>query len=76
VADQGRQAARSANSLTSGGGAVGNGAGGGFFQTTKSRQTTFGRFFARNWALIFLIIMIVVFSFAGPGFSTSPISRI
>ncbi len=62
MADQGRRAVRPARSLASGGGAVGDGAGGGFF------QTTFGRFSARNWALIFLIMMIVVFSFTGRGF--------
>ena len=31
-------------------------------------QTPFGRFSARNWALMFLIIMIIIFSFTGPGF--------
>jgi ribose transport system permease protein len=41
---------------------------GGFFQTTFGRQTAFGQFTARNWALLFLILMIVIFSFAGPGF--------
>ena len=36
--------------------------GGGFF------QTAIGRFSARNWALIFLLLMIVIFSFGSSGF--------
>lgn len=31
-------------------------------------QTKIGRMLGRNWALFFLILMIIVFSFTGPGF--------
>lgn len=31
-------------------------------------QTDFGRFSARNWSALFLVLMVLIFSVAGPGF--------